>query len=237
VDLVPVPSPTGDAQATGERGRHRLRGRHMGLRGAAGAARARLAAAAPARGRSRAQWSIDRRGGDRLGVGGATVIQLGAPSLNKRDGVVFVAGMATFAFDAGDEVGRRLAAVQLVTTDIASAVAVADGFGVSVETLWRWRRRFEVHGVGGLMAATAKTCRDVRVYALFTVIAADVSRLLRSLASSSEVLSTRIGWPIWSESVCSVSSNDLPRVISRHTYSSARSARCSKIDDSLLSDC
>ncbi|MDT7594935.1 MAG: hypothetical protein QOJ06_481 [Pseudonocardiales bacterium] len=68
-------------------------------------------------------------------------------------GVVFVAGMATFAFDAGDEVGRRLAAVQLVTTDIASAVAVADGFGVSVETLWRWRRRFEVHGVGGLMAA------------------------------------------------------------------------------------
>jgi transposase-like protein len=67
--------------------------------------------------------------------------------------VVFVAGMATFAFDAGDEVGRRLAAVQLVTTDIASAVAVADGFGVSVETLWRWRRRFEVHGVGGLMAA------------------------------------------------------------------------------------
>jgi transposase-like protein len=68
-------------------------------------------------------------------------------------GVVFVSGMATFAFDAGDEVGRRLAAVQLVTTEIASAVAVAEGFAVSVETLWRWRRRFETHGVGGLMAA------------------------------------------------------------------------------------
>jgi transposase-like protein len=66
-------------------------------------------------------------------------------------GVVFVSGMATFAFGAGDELGRRLAAVQLVTTDIASAVA--DGFAVSVETLWRWRRRFEDHGVGGLMAA------------------------------------------------------------------------------------
>jgi transposase-like protein len=67
-------------------------------------------------------------------------------------GVVFVSGMATFAFDCGDDVGRRLAAVQLVTTDIASAVAVADGFGVSVETLWRWRRRFDAAGVGGLMS-------------------------------------------------------------------------------------
>ncbi len=68
-------------------------------------------------------------------------------------GVVFVAGMATFAFDAGDDVGRRLAAVQLVATDIASAAAVAEVFGVSVETLWRWRRRFAERGVGGLMAA------------------------------------------------------------------------------------
>jgi hypothetical protein len=67
-------------------------------------------------------------------------------------GVVFVSGMATFAFDAGDEVGRRLAAVQLVTTDIASAVAVADAFDVTPVTLWRWRCSFETHGVSGLMA-------------------------------------------------------------------------------------
>lgn len=39
---------------------------------------------------------------------------------------MFVSGMATFAFDAGDEIGRRLAAVQLVATKIASAVAVAE---------------------------------------------------------------------------------------------------------------
>jgi transposase-like protein len=67
-------------------------------------------------------------------------------------GVVFVSGMATFAFDAGDEIGRRLAAVQLVTTDIASAVAVADAFDVTPVTLWRWRCRFEAHGLSGLMA-------------------------------------------------------------------------------------
>jgi transposase-like protein len=70
-------------------------------------------------------------------------------------GVVFVSGMATFAFDAGDDLGRRLAAVQLVVMKIASAVAVADGFGVSVETLWRWRRSFDAYGVSGLM--TGKT--------------------------------------------------------------------------------
>jgi len=68
-------------------------------------------------------------------------------------GVVFVAGLATFAFDAGDEVGRRLAAVQLVATKIASAVAVAEGFGVTEVTLWRWRRSFDEDGVAGLIGA------------------------------------------------------------------------------------
>src|SRR2546421_4638926 len=70
-------------------------------------------------------------------------------------GGVFVCGMATFAFDAGDEVGRRLAAVQLVTTDIASAVTGAGGVGVSVGTLWRWRGRVDADGWRG--RTTAKT--------------------------------------------------------------------------------
>src|SRR5664280_2689361 len=43
-------------------------------------------------------------------------------------GTVFVFGQATFAFATDDEVGRRLAAVQLVATEIASAAAVAAGF-------------------------------------------------------------------------------------------------------------
>jgi hypothetical protein len=75
-------------------------------------------------------------------------------------GVVFVAGMATFAFDAGDEVGRRPAAVQLVATRIASAVAVAEGFDVSVETLWRWRRSFDTHGV--VVGVAARSARRGR---------------------------------------------------------------------------
>lgn len=68
-------------------------------------------------------------------------------------GVVFVAGLATFAFDAGDETARRLAAVQLVDTRIASAVAVAAGFGVTTRTLGRWRQSLAEGGVAGLIRA------------------------------------------------------------------------------------
>ena len=35
--------------------------------------------------------------------------------------------------------GRRLAAVQLVATGIASSAAVAAGFGIGLTTLWRWK--------------------------------------------------------------------------------------------------
>lgn len=66
-------------------------------------------------------------------------------------GVVFVSGQATFAFAAGDEVGRRLAAVQLVEAKIASVAAVTAGFGLAQATLWRWRAAFATDGVAGLI--------------------------------------------------------------------------------------
>src|SRR5665647_1560425 len=66
-------------------------------------------------------------------------------------GVVFVFGLATFAYAAGDETGRRLAAVQLAATKIASAVEVASAFGVSVATLWRWTAAVSQGGVVGLV--------------------------------------------------------------------------------------
>jgi transposase len=66
-------------------------------------------------------------------------------------GVVFVFGLATFSFRAGDETGRRLAAVQLAATKIASAVEVAAAFGVSVATLWRWTAALSQGGVVGLV--------------------------------------------------------------------------------------
>jgi transposase len=66
-------------------------------------------------------------------------------------GVVFVFGLATFTFAAGDEAGRRLAAVQLVNTKVATGVEVAAAFGVTAVTVWRWGRAFTAGGVAGLV--------------------------------------------------------------------------------------
>ena len=66
-------------------------------------------------------------------------------------GVVWVFGAVTFTYAAVDEVSRRLAAVQLVTAKLASAVDVAAGFGVSVATLWRWVAAFQAAGAAGLV--------------------------------------------------------------------------------------
>ena len=66
-------------------------------------------------------------------------------------GVVFVFGLATFSYGAGDEAGRRLAAVQLVQSKIALSVDVALAFGVTGVTLWAWGRDYTAGGVAGLL--------------------------------------------------------------------------------------
>src|SRR5258708_15836594 len=64
-------------------------------------------------------------------------------------GLVCVHGLATFAWDAGDEAGRRLAAVQLVRLRAASQAAVAAAFGGDPVTVWRWAQGFSAAGAGG----------------------------------------------------------------------------------------
>src|SRR5665213_1802163 len=66
-------------------------------------------------------------------------------------GVVFIFGLATFSYGPADEVGRRLAAVQLVATKIATSQEVAAAFSVSGVTLWTWRRDFAAGGVLALV--------------------------------------------------------------------------------------
>jgi hypothetical protein len=70
-------------------------------------------------------------------------------------GVVFVFGLATFSYASADQAGRRLAAVQLVTTRIASVAEVASTFGVNEATLWRWKRAFGSAGVVALVLERA----------------------------------------------------------------------------------
>jgi transposase-like protein len=66
-------------------------------------------------------------------------------------GVVFIFGLATFSYGPADKVGRRLAAVQLVTARIATSQEVAAAFGVSGVTLWTWRRDVAAGGVLALV--------------------------------------------------------------------------------------
>jgi hypothetical protein len=68
-------------------------------------------------------------------------------------GVVWVHGLATFAWDAGDEAARRLAAVQLVQLKAATQVQVAQAFGVIPVSVWRWARALAAGGVAGLVPA------------------------------------------------------------------------------------
>ncbi len=68
-------------------------------------------------------------------------------------GLVTVHGLATFAWDGGDEAGRRLAAVQLVRLRAASQGQVAGAFGVDPATIWRWDRALAADGVAGLVPA------------------------------------------------------------------------------------
>ncbi len=68
-------------------------------------------------------------------------------------GVVWVHGLATFAWDPGDEAARRLAAVQLVQLKAATKVQVAQAFGVIPVSVWRWARALAAGGVAGLVPA------------------------------------------------------------------------------------
>src|ERR1700751_6048866 len=65
-------------------------------------------------------------------------------------GLVSVHGPAVFAWDAGDEAGRRLAAVQLVRLRAVSQAQAAAAFGVDPVTVWRWDQALAAGGVAGL---------------------------------------------------------------------------------------
>src|SRR3954451_16970973 len=85
---------------------------------------------------------------------GAAEIAPGVGLLTGADGgLVGVHGLATFAWDAGDEAGRRLAAVQLVRLRAASRGQVAEAFGVDSATIWRWDQALTSGGVAGLVPA------------------------------------------------------------------------------------
>ena len=84
------------------------------------------------------------RGGAGIGVGVDLVEGVDG-------GVVFLWGMAAWCWAAGDEAGRRLAAVQAVETRAAQHREVAPAFGVDEVTLRRWRQSWTEGGVEALV--------------------------------------------------------------------------------------
>src|SRR5665648_585521 len=84
-------------------------------------------------------------------AGAIEIGQVAALLEDAAGGRVFVRGELVFAWDAGDELGRRLAAVQLVAIKGARAVRVAEGFGINAETLRRWDHAVANDGIAALV--------------------------------------------------------------------------------------
>jgi hypothetical protein len=83
-------------------------------------------------------------------AGAIEIGQVAALLEDEAGGRVFAGGELVFAWDAGDDLGRRLAAVQLVRIKGARAVRVAEGFEVTTETLRRWEGAVTDVGVAAL---------------------------------------------------------------------------------------
>ena len=82
----------------------------------------------------------------------ATEISAAAAMIEDRDGGrVYVHGNLSFAWDAGDTAGRRLAAVSVMRIEAATQVQVAAAFGTSPVTVWRWAQALSEAGVSALV--------------------------------------------------------------------------------------
>ena len=66
-------------------------------------------------------------------------------------GQLFIQGWATHSWAAGDRVGRRLAAVQLLQSGAAKVGEVAESFDTTTVTVWRWKRAYAEDAVAGLL--------------------------------------------------------------------------------------
>ena len=84
-------------------------------------------------------------------VGAVLIGDAAALVQDSAGGRVFIRGELCFVWDADDDLGRRLAAVQLVRIKAARATQVAAGFGIGIVTLWRWRKELGASGVQGLV--------------------------------------------------------------------------------------
>jgi transposase len=122
-------------------------------------------------------------------AGAIEIGQVAALVEDAAGGRVFVRGELVFAWDAGDDLGRRLAAVQLVRIKGARVVRVAEGFGVTTETLRRWEGAVTDVGVAALGSGKRGPKGPSR---LSQELVADIRRRRRSGASL-RAIATAVG--------------------------------------------
>ncbi len=79
--------------------------------------------------------------------------EVGCLTVDEAGGAVWLWGTLWWSWQAGDEAGRRLAAVQLAKAKVATRRDIAAAFGTSRETLWRWEQTYKERGVAGLVPA------------------------------------------------------------------------------------
>jgi len=122
---------------------------------------------------------------------GARSIAPGVDVLEPGDGsgAVFLWGLASWCWSAGDIAARRLAAVQLTETRAATARDVAAGFGVEEPTLWRWGDAYRRLGVAGLVPQKMGPKRPSKL----TPAMVDEIARLRASGLSLRAIGARVG--------------------------------------------
>ncbi|MFU8842010.1 MAG: putative transposase [Nitriliruptoraceae bacterium] len=85
--------------------------------------------------------------------GASPLGEAGCLTVDEAGGAVWLWGTLWWSWQAGDEAGRRLAAVQLAKAKVATRRDIAAAFSTSRETLWRWEQTYEERGVAGLVPA------------------------------------------------------------------------------------
>jgi transposase len=101
-------------------------------------------------------------------------------------GTVWVHGMATFCWAAGDWAGRKLAAVQLAELTGADKKDIAAAFGTDAATFWRWRMAYADQGLAGLLPGKRGPKGPSK-------LTAEVTAKIRELAADGSLSQAEIG--------------------------------------------
>ncbi|WP_449372016.1 putative transposase [Arthrobacter psychrolactophilus] len=104
-------------------------------------------------------------------------------------GTVFLHGQASFSWDAGDEAGRRWAAVRLAAMKAAGVGEIATVFDVTPSTVWLWK---QLLADGGIIALVPEKKRPKKASRLSNTVIARIVEL-RSTGLSQQAVGNLVG--------------------------------------------